>query len=164
MRVRRYVHVTFLVLGASLVGPHRGAAQEGLRLGFSLGGTGFMGVVAEWLWKDRGAELLVTTFSFHDVSISVVGKQYFGASWLRPVVGAGLWFLTGGGPEGTGAALVARFPMGGDWHIAGSNHLTWEINVARGLWVRRPEPADDFPISTRFFPLPGMAYRVDLEG
>jgi hypothetical protein len=43
-------------------------------------------MVAEWLWKDHGAELLVTTLSFHDVSVWVVGKQYFGTSGLRPVV------------------------------------------------------------------------------
>ena len=162
MPVLRYAHIALLVLGASLLGPRAGAAQEGLRLGLSFGGTGFIGVVGEWLWKDHGAELLVTTFSFHDVGVSVVGKQYFGSSWLRPVVGGGLWFLIGRAPEGTGAALVARFPFGGDWRIGGGNHLTWEINVARGLWVRRPERSDDFPINPRLIPLPGVAYRVDV--
>ena len=160
MRSLRYAHLALLALGASLFCPQTGAAQEGLRLGLSLGGTGFIGVVAEWLWEDHGAELLVTTFSFHDVAVSVVGKQYFGTSGLRPVVGGGLWYLTGRSPEGTGAALVARFPIGGDWRIGGDQHLTFEVNVARGLWVRRPDPSDDFPISDRFIPIPGMAYRV----
>ena len=160
MRSFRYAQITLFALGASLSYPRAGAAQEGLRLGLSFGGTGFIGIVAEWLWEDRGAELLVTTFSFHDVAVSVVGKQYFGASGLRPVVGGGLWYLTGHSPEGTGAALVARFPIGGDWRIAGNHHLTLEVNVARGLWVRRPDPSDHFPISDRFIPIPGMAYRV----
>ena len=164
MRSLRYAHITLLALGAWLFCPQAGSAQEGLRLGLSFGGTGFIGVVAEWLWEDRGAELLVTTFSFRDVSISVVGKQYFGNSALRPVVGGGLWYLTGRSPEGSGAALAARFPIGGDWRIAGSHHLTLEVNVARGLWVRRPEPSDDFPISDRFIPIPGMAYRVGGDG
>jgi hypothetical protein len=160
MRYFRYARITLLALGASLFCPQAGTAQEGLRLGLSFGGTGFIGVVAEWLWEDRGAELLVTTFSFHDVAVSVVGKQYFGTSGLRPVIGGGLWYLTGRSPEGTGAALVARFPIGGDWRIAGNHHLTLEVNVARGLWVQRPDPSDDFPISDRFIPIPGMAYRV----
>ena len=104
----------------------------------------------------------MTTFSFHDVSVSVVGKQYFGTSGLRPVVGVGLWYLTGRSPEGTGAALVARFPIGGGWRLAGGHNLTLEMNVARGLWVRRHEPSDDSPISSHFIPLLGMAYRVDV--
>jgi hypothetical protein len=59
---------------------------------------------------------------------------------------------------------VARFPIGGDWPLAGGHNLTLEVNVARGLWVRRPEPSDDFPISNRFIPFPGLSYRVDVGG
>lgn len=136
-------------------------AQDGLRYGLSLGGTGFIGVVGEWRWRDHGAELLLSTFTFRDLSISVAGKRYFGASSLRPSVGAGLWFLVGAAPEGTGTALVARFPLGGDWRAAGQHYATVELNVNRSIWVNRPEPTDDTPTTTRLIPLPSASYRYD---
>ena len=127
------------------------------------GGTGFVGVVAERTWNDRSIELLVTTFSFHDLSVSAVGKQYFGAAWLKPSVGAGLWWMTGKTPDGTGSALIARFPFGADWKISGPSHLTVEVNAARGLLVHRPDPDDDYPMNRRFIPIPAVAYRVSFD-
>ena len=150
-----------LALAATPAIPQPGAAQEGLRLGLALGGTGLIGVVAEWRWDDHGAELLLTTFQFRDLSVSVAGKQYFGASWLKPVVGGGLWFIAGSSPEGAGQALVARFPLGGDWRLAGGHYLTVELNVSRGLWVNQPDPADDAPVNPSFITLPGLSYRLD---
>ena len=139
------------------------AAQEGLRVGVTLGGTGFVGLVTEWRWDDHGAELMLSTFSFHDLGISVVGKQYFGASWLKPAVGAGLWLVTGSTPEGSGKALVARFPLGGDWRVAHGHYATFEVNVNRGLWVDRPDPTDDAPINNQLIPIPSVSYRFDPE-
>ena len=160
LRLRPYVCVTLVALALGCLRAREAAAQDSFRVGLSFGGTGFVGVVAEQLWGDRGVELLVTTFSFHDVGVSVVGKQYFGASWLKPSVGGGLWVLTGRTPEGTGTAIIARFPLGADWKISGPSHLTWEIDAMRGLWVRRPDPADDFPITQRVIPIPAVAYRA----
>jgi hypothetical protein len=148
-----------LVLAALWVPP--AAAQEGLRVGVVLGGTGTVGVVTEWRWDDHGAELQLSTFGFSDFGISVVGKQYFGASWLKPAVGAGLWFMTGSAPEGTGRALMARFPLGGDWRAAHGHYATFEVNVNRGLWMRRADPRDDRPMSRRMVPIPSVSYRFD---
>ena len=136
-------------------------AQEGLRLGVVFGGTGFVGAVAEWRTGDLGAELTLSTFTFRDLGVSAVVKQYFGASWLKPTVGAGLWLVRGGTPAGTGTALVARFPFGGDWRAAHGHYATFELNVLRGLWVRRPDPSDETPINRRMIPIPSASYRWD---
>ena len=144
-----------------LVFPPAVRAQDGLRYGLSFGGTGFIGVVGEWRSRDHGAELLLSTFTFRDLSISAAGKRYFGASSLRPSVGAGLWFVFGTAPEGTGTALVARFPLGGDWQAAGRHYATFELNVNRSIWVNRPEPTDDAPTTARLIPLPSVSYRYD---
>lgn len=154
--LRPYLHAA--ILAVALLAPPRCEAQT--RIGLSLGGLGFVGVVAEQIWDDQSIELLVSTFAFRDASISVVGKQYFGASWLKPAVGAGFWYMIGGGEEGTGSALLARFPAGGDWQAAPGHHVTFEVNIARGLWVDRPDPEDDLPISQRIIPLPAFSYPV----
>ena len=116
---------------------------------------------AKWRWRDHGAELLLSTLTFRDLSISVAGKQYFGAASLRPSVGAGFWVLVGTVPEGTGSALVARFPLGGDWRAAGGHYVTFEFNVNRSIWVKRPDPTDDAPAAARLIPLPSASYRYD---
>jgi hypothetical protein len=139
------------------------AAQEGLRVGVSVGGTGLVGIVGEWRWDDHGVELQLSTFSFRDIGISAVGKQYFGASWLKPTVGAGLWLVSGRSPEGTGRALMARFPLGGDWRAAPGHYATFEMNVNRGLWMRRADPTDTRPMSRRMIPIPSVSYRYDPE-
>ena len=150
-----------LALAAALCAPPRCAAQDRIRVGLSFGGLGFMGVVAEQMWGDRSAELLVSTFGFRDLSLSLVGKQYFGAAWLKPAVGAGLSYMVGVSEDGLGSALLLRLPLGGDWHVAGPHYITFEVNVARGLAVKRPDPEDDLPISTRIIPLPSVSYRLD---
>lgn len=143
----------------ALARPPAAAAQDGFRVGVALGGTGLVGVVIERLWGRRAVELLVTTFSFRDVAVSVVGKEYFGASRLRPVLGAGLSLITGEGEGGRGAALVARFPAGADWWLGSGHSVTAEINVNRALWVRRPDPTEERPMSRRLIPIPGLSYR-----
>jgi hypothetical protein len=153
-----------LALVAILLAPASAGAQDRFRLGLSFGGLGFMGVVAEQSWGDRSAELLVSTFTFRDVSLSLVGKQYFGASYLKPAVGAGLWYMLGASEDGPGSALLLRFPLGGDWRVSGPHYVTFEVNVARGLLVWRPDPEDDHPMTTRIIPLPSFSYRLDPGG
>jgi hypothetical protein len=152
--------VSALTLAAALTAAPLGA-QEGLRIGVALGGTGLVGLVGEWRWEDHGVELLLSTFTFRDVGISLVGKQYFGGSWLKPTVGAGFWLATGRTPDGSGQALIARFPLGGDWRAAHGHYATFEVNVNRGLWVNRPDPSDDAPIRNRMIPIPSLSYRWD---
>ena len=157
----RFSALFLLLTLTGLLAPSRCAGQNRVRLGLTLGGIGFAGVVAEWMWEDRSIEVLVSTFTFRDVGVSVAGKQFFGVSWLRPAVGAGLWYLAGRTPDGTGRALVARFPMGRDWRVAGGHYVTWEVNVTRGLVVKRPDPADTAPLTSRIIPFPSLSYRLD---
>jgi hypothetical protein len=152
--------VLALALAAALAA-RPAAAQDHVRFGLVFGGLGFVGAVAEGFWDDRSAEVLVSTFSFHDVSLSVAGKQFFGASWLKPAVGAGLTFMRAGGPDGTGSALIARFPLGGDWQLSSGHYMTWEVNVTRALLVNRPDPADTWPPTQRIIPFPSLSYRFD---
>ena len=54
---------------------------------------------------------------------------------------------------------MARFPLGGDWHVGGGHYTTFEVSANRGLWVKRPDPTDDTPITGRLIPLPSVSYR-----
>ena len=146
------------VAGALLAPPC--AAQDRIRIGVVFGGLGFIGAVVEGIWDDRSAEAVVSTFGFRDVSLSVAGKQFFGASWLKPAVGAGFTYMIGSSPDGVGSALVARFPLGGDWKLAPGHYATWEVNVTRALLVNRPDPADDTPPTQRIIPFPSFSYRL----
>src|SRR5262245_46171078 len=121
------------------------AAQDRVRFGVVFGGLGFIGAVAEGIWEDRAAELVVSTYSFHDLSLSAAGKQFFGDSWMKPAVGAGLTWMLARSDEGAGNALIARFPLGGDWKMASGHFLTWEVNVTRALFVSRPDPNETTP-------------------
>lgn len=147
-----------LVLSASLARP---CAGQGVRFGVVFGGLGFVGGVVEKRWDDRSAELVVSTFTFHDLSVSAGAKQYLGAMWLRPAVGAGLSLMHSGGPDGAGTSLLARFPIGGDWRVSGAHYLTAEINVMRAIAIRRPDPTDTAPLTQRIIPFPSVSYRLD---
>ena len=136
------------------------AAQDRVRFGIVFGGLGFVGGVVEGVWDDRSAEVVVSTFTFHDVSVSVAGKQFFGASWLKPAVGAGLTYMVARSPDGVGSALIARFPLGGDWKMSPGHYLTWEVNVTRALTVNRPDPTDTSPPTQRIIPFPSLSYRL----
>jgi hypothetical protein len=135
-------------------------AQDRIRFGVVFGGLGFVGAVVEGVWDDRSVEAVVSTFSFRDVSISFAGKQFFGASWLKPALGAGLTYMVGSSPDGVGSALIARFPLGGDWKLVPGHYATWEVNVTRALLVNRPDPADDTPPTQRIIPFPSFSYRL----
>jgi hypothetical protein len=140
------------------------AAQDRVRFGIVFGGLGFIGAVAEGIRDDRSVELVVSTFSFRDVSVSAAGKQFFGDAWLKPAVGAGVTFMTARGEDGRGHAWIARFPLGGDWKMSPGHYLTWEVNVTRALFVRRPDPTDTSPPTQRIIPFPSFSYRLDPGG
>ncbi len=135
---------------------------EDLRLGISFGGISFVGFIVEFRWENRSVDLTIGTWSFRDLSISVVAKQYLGPGDLRPFAGAGLWAIVapyGGAGERTGVALVARGPVGVDWNLDADHHLGGSLSLNRALWIRRKDPLDDTPPTDRTIPLPGFYYR-----
>lgn len=144
-----------------LVSPAALSAQgEDLRIGITLGGTSFLGLAVEFFDGDRSLEIAVGTWTARDLSVSVVGRQYFGAAEVKPVVGAGLWSVfSWPEDEGTGISLVARAPVGFDWNVAGDHSLNLDINVNRALWVKRPSPTDATQRDRSLVPLPGISYR-----
>ena len=69
------------------------SGHEELRVGISFGGISFIGFITEYRWGDRSVDLTVGTWSFKDLSVSLVGKQYFGPGDFRPFSGLGLWVV-----------------------------------------------------------------------
>lgn len=136
-------------------------AGHGIRFGMSLGGISTVALTVEPFWDSRSVEFSLGTWSFRDVSLSVVGKQYLGAGSAKPVLGAGLWVVGSSAPDDgrTGWALVLRIPVGLDWAMADHHALGAFLNVNRGLWVRRSDPSDDIPLNRRLVPLPEIYYR-----
>lgn len=138
------------------------AAQQAntIRVGISAGGTSTLGLLLEYVDGHGSTEISVGTWSFRDLSVSLVRRQYFGVSALRPVLGVGLWGILAT-PEGErpGMALVLRAPIGMDWRAGSTHFLTLDLNVNRGIWVRRTDPDDDTPLNQRLVPLPGLSYR-----
>ena len=162
MLTRRLLPLALAVATALLARPC--AAQDRVRFGVVFGGLGFIGAVAEGVWDDRSVELVASTYTFRDVSLSAAAKQFFGDAWLKPAVGAGLTFMTARSEEGRGHAWIARFPLGGDWKMSSGHYLTWEVNVTRALAVRRPDPNDTAPPTQRIIPFPSFSYRLDPDG
>jgi hypothetical protein len=152
--------VLLLALAISVPSALAGQAARTVRVGISVGGISTVGLVVEYVDGHGSTDLTVGTWSFRDLSVSLVRRQYFGVSALRPVVGIGLWAILAT-PEGerSGFALVARAPVGLDWRVRGDHYLTLDLNVNRGLLVRRTDPDDDTPLNNRLVPLPGLSYR-----
>lgn len=136
-------------------------AGDGVRIGVSFGGISTIALNVELYRDSHALDLALGTWSFRDLSVSAVAKEYFGAGAARPVVGAGLWMVTSwAGGERTGVALVLRAPLGVDWAVGDSRHsLGALLNVNRGLWVRRSDPQDQLPMNQRLVPLPELYYR-----
>lgn len=135
-------------------------AGDGIRFGVSVGGISTIALNVELFRDSHGLDIALGTWSFRDLSVSVVGKQYFGAGAARPVIGAGLWTAASwAGDERTGLAVVLRAPVGVDWAVDAPSALGAFLNVNRGLWVRRSDPADDIPLNQRLVPLPELYYR-----
>lgn len=167
--MRSIAALTFFAAALSLWSPNPLAARaparpdpEDLRLGISFGGISFIGFIVEYRWGNRSADLTVGTWSFRDLSVSLVGKQYFGPGDFRPFAGLGLWAVLNpqhGLGEQSGVALVARAPIGVDWNLDAAHALGADLALNRALWIRRKDPRDDTPPSNRLIPLPGFYYR-----
>jgi hypothetical protein len=134
-------------------------SRDELRLGLTLGGTGFLGVVAEYRRGDWSGELTVGTITFREIAVAVSGKRYFTEGRLRPYVGAGLWSLTAWTEDGSGSVLIARAPLGVDWLVTGGHAGGLEVALNRALAVNRLDPEDDTPPNTNLVPLPGIYYK-----
>ena len=173
--------VLFVVLAG--VSPKLSSAQDGLRIGLTVGGVSKVGVVLEkFLNGNQSLELTVGTWSFKEISTSLVIKRYFlsndlDAGWYKPIhpfIGAGLW-VVGAKPsaERLGLALSAIVPIGIDWSFpfdadpscnnrscpVGDHALGVSVNLNRALLVRRSNPEDQLPLNGRLVPLPGAYYR-----
>ncbi len=138
-------------------------AGDGVRVGVSFGGISTVGVVVE-LYRDTHAlDLALGTWSFRDISLSVVYKEYFFGSRVRPYVGGGLWAVAAFPPsERTGLALVLRAPVGVDWSFVDDHAIGAALNLNRAIGVRRTDPEDDIPLNRRLVPLPELYYRLRL--
>ena len=178
---RSLILVLFVVLAA--VSPKLSSAQDGLRIGLTVGGVSKVGVVFErFLNGNQSLELTVGTWSFKEISTSLVIKRYFlsndlDAGWYKPIhpfIGAGLWVVGVKPPaERLGLALSAIVPIGIDWSFpfdadpscnnrscpVGHHALGVSVNLNRALLVRRSNPEDQLPLNGRLVPLPGAYYR-----
>ena len=138
-------------------------AGDGVRLGVSVGGISTVGVVVELFRDTHAVELGLGTWSFRDVSLSAVYKEYFFGSRVRPFVGAGLWAVASFPPsERTGLALVLRAPVGVEWSFVDDHSIGAALNLNRALGVRRADSEDDLPLNKRLVPLPEIYYRLTL--
>lgn len=145
-------------LGASLSDE---SGPEEVRIGISFGGISFMGFIMEYRWGDQSVEMNIGTWSFRDLSVSVVGKQYFGPGDFRPFSGLGLWAVIAPqheAQEQAGIAIMARAPVGVEWNVSADHHLGVHLSLNRALWIRRKDPQDQFPPTDRLIPLPGFSY------
>ncbi len=162
----RAVLISCLALLLLAPGPSsRLAAQQigsgdGVRFGITAGGISTVGFAIEFFHDHHSLDITVGTWSFRDVSVSVVGKEYLGAGALHPFVGGGLWVVAAAPPgERLGLAAVLRAPIGVDWRAVGRHSLGLTMNVNRALAVRRTDPEDQLPLNRRLVPLPGVYYR-----
>jgi len=154
------------ILLALLLGPAPLLAQtptQQIRVGVSLGGTGFLGILAEYIVDDWGAELNLGTLSFREIAVAVTGKRYFTDGRIRPAVGLGLWSLTAWTEDGSGSILLLRAPVAADWDVARGHALGVEVAWNRALAVNRLDPDDDTPPNRSLVPLPGFYYRYGWE-
>lgn len=154
--------VAAVLLVPSAVSAQGSGADEGVRVGVTFGGISTVGFVVEYFDGARSLELGVGTWSFRDLSASLVVKEYFGTGALRPFLGAGLW-LVGAAPvregEQIGLAAILHAPIGVDWRAVSDHYVGGSLDINRALWVRRTDPEDDFPLNRRLVPLPGVYYR-----
>ena len=167
--------VLFVVLAG--VSPKLSSAQDGLRIGLTVGGVSKVGVVLErFLNGNQSLELTVGTWSFKEISTSLVIKRYFlsndlDSGWyenpIHPFIGAGLWVVGAKPPaERLGLALIAIVPIGIDWSFPSDADmqdlilsLGMSVKLSRALLVRRSNPEDQLPLNGRLMPLPGAYYR-----
>jgi hypothetical protein len=150
----------FLAWGAPLCAQGTDRPPAGtLRIGISLGGTGFLGLTTEYQRGDYSAELTLGTITFREVAVALTGKRYFSRDGLRPAVGLGLWSLSAWTDDGSGSVLILRMPFAADWNWAGGHAAGVEVALNRALAVNRLDPQDDTPPSSSIVPFPGLYYR-----
>lgn len=163
--LRAVAAVLSLVVAATATAPPLAAQEDGVRMGVTLGGSGLVAVGLELLGMHRTLELTVGTFSFGELGVSLTAKEHFGASALRPSLGAGLWLMVAPADredpaaERSGLIVLARVPLGFDWRMTDHQYLTFDINATRALWIRRPDPTDERPTSGTLVPIPALGYR-----
>jgi len=162
MRAKVFSAFLLASLAATSVLAQGSNAGDGLRVGISVGGISTIGVTVELFRNTHAVDLGVGTWSFRDVSISVVYKEYIGGRALRPFAGVGLWAAIAAPAlegERTGLALVLRAPVGVDWAFVDNHAVGAALNLNRGLLVRRSDPEDVLPMNGRTVPLPEVYYR-----
>lgn len=159
--IRSTLVTSLAALGLLIACGTPAVAQEGLRIGVYFGGTSTVGLLLDYLDGSGSTEITLGTFSFRDLSVSVVRRQRIGGGDVQGTVGLGLWAVTAlpGEGERTGLALVARAPIGLEWAAGGSSYLNLDANLNRALFVRRTDPEDDTPPASRIIPLPGASWR-----
>lgn len=148
--------------------PDSVAAQErdeAWRVGVSLGGTSFLGLLVEYRRDATALEVGLGTWSLRDAALTVSGKYYAGRASVSPYAGLGLWLLLSAPTdrteeERTGAALLLRAPFGVDGGVADHHAIGLELALNRALAIRRSDVEDDTPPSRRLVPLPGIYYKV----
>jgi hypothetical protein len=134
-----------------------------VRIGVSFGGISTFGVMLEVFRDTHAAELALGTWSFRDLSLSAVYKEYFFGSRVRPFLGGGFWIVAAFPPEErTGLAFVLRAPAGVEWSFLDEHSVGAALNLNRALAVRRTDPDDDLPLNGRLVPLPELYYRLGL--
>lgn len=130
-----------------------------VRLGLTLGGTGFLGLVAEYRRENWSGEVTLGTITFREIAVAASGKRYFNEGRFRPAVGLGLWSLTAWTEDGSGSILLVRAPFAVDWNISGGHHAGLEVAMNRALMVNRLDPDDETPPNRAIVPIPGAYYR-----
>lgn len=130
-----------------------------LRVGLSLGGTGFLSFVTEYKRGGWGAELTLGTITFREIAAAISGKRYFMSGTFQPVVGLGLWSLTAWTEDGSGSVLIVRAPLAVEWNVTGTHATGIEVGLNRAIAVNRLDPEDDTPPNRTLVPIPGVYYR-----
>lgn len=148
-----------ILLAGPLFSPLQGQGPDEIRVGLSLGGTGFLGVITEYRRGNWSAELNLGTISFREIAVAISGKRYFTDGRIRPAAGLGLWSLTAWTEDGSGSVLILRAPLAAEWRFTGRHALGVEVGLNRALAVNRLDPEDDTPPNTTLVPLPGFYYR-----
>ena len=139
-----------------------------LRAGISLGGIGKLGLILELRRDNRSINFDLATFTQNDLGMAVTLRQYFRDGTLQPFVGLGLWGakqFSDNSNETSGTSLLARAPLGVDWHLPGPpQSIGSNLALNRALYVRKsPSPIKQNENSRRIAPLPQFTYHYTLR-
>ncbi len=140
-----------------------------LRTGISVGGIGKMGLIVELRRDNRSINFNLATFTQNDIGMAVTLRQYFGdGTTLQPFAGVGLWGakqFSNDSNETSGASLLARIPLGVDWHLPGPpQSIGSNVALSRALYVKKsPSSIKQNENSRRIVPLPQFTYHYILR-